>query len=264
MNRMLELKQITESKPLEDIAALFDGWDETMIWTALAGCMGSVWCIDAEHSVAMVDTSDFVFFAGDAASPKARALVQAFLKKAGNRNAIVTPQNELWETLLMELLGDRAVMQLRYAIRKDTSFDKAHLQGIVEALPEEFTLRHIDAQLYDLVMATEWACDFCSSFKSCKDFLENGIGVVALWEDEIVGGSSSYIYYPGGIEVEVDTRSDMRRRGIALACSAQLILSCLERGLYPSWDAANLMSVGLAEKLGYEQKSAYTILELNP
>ena len=33
---------------------------------------------------------------------------------------------------------------------------------------------------------------------------------------------------------------------------AALILQCLEEGLYPSWDAQNMISVHLAEKLGYE------------
>ena len=36
-----------------------------------------------------------------------------------------------------------------------------------------------------------------------------------------------------------------------------MILSCLDDGLYPSWDAANMASVRLAEKLGYELSHAY-------
>ena len=34
-------------------------------------------------------------------------------------------------------------------------------------------------------------------------------------------------------------------------CGAALILKCLERGLYPSWDAHNKESLALAQKLGY-------------
>ena len=39
-------------------------------------------------------------------------------------------------------------------------------------------------------------------------------------------------------------------RGLATACGAQLILTALDRGLYPSWDAYDRRSVALAEKLG--------------
>lgn len=38
-----------------------------------------------------------------------------------------------------------------------------------------------------------------------------------------------------------------------------LRLDTLERGLYPSWDAANQESVALAEKLGYHLDHAYEV-----
>lgn len=77
--------------------------------------------------------------------------------------------------------------------------------------------------------------------------------------DEIVAGASSYTSYEEGLEIEVDTQPDYRRKGLALSCAAKLILECLERGLYPSWDAANQESVALAEKLGYHLDHAYDV-----
>ena len=74
---------------------------------------------------------------------------------------------------------------------------------------------------------------------------------------EIVAGASGYSRYRGGIEIQIDTRADCRRQGLAAACAARLILDCLSRGLYPSWDAANLPSLRLAEKLGYRFSHAY-------
>jgi hypothetical protein len=47
-----------------------------------------------------------------------------------------------------------------------------------------------------------------------------------------------------------------------LACSAQLILACLSRGLYPSWDAQNKASVILAERLGYHFDFEYVAYEV--
>ena len=38
-----------------------------------------------------------------------------------------------------------------------------------------------------------------------------------------------------------------------------MILSCLDEGLYPSWDAANWLSVMLAEKLGYKFDREYFV-----
>ena len=45
--------------------------------------------------------------------------------------------------------------------------------------------------------------------------------------------------------------------GTDVYTAAALILSCLDDGLYPSWDAANMLSVRLAEKLGYEFSREY-------
>ena len=61
----------------------------------------------------------------------------------------------------------------------------------------------------------------------------------------------------------MDTHRDYRRRGLAAACSAKLILECRRRGWYPSWDAQNLWSVALAEKLGYHLDHEYTAYEVS-
>ncbi|MBP3753936.1 MAG: GNAT family N-acetyltransferase [Lachnospiraceae bacterium] len=47
-----------------------------------------------------------------------------------------------------------------------------------------------------------------------------------------------------------------------IACSA-LILRCLKENLYPSWDAQNMNSVRLAEKLGYEFAHEYVAYEVD-
>ena len=89
-----------------------------------------------------------------------------------------------------------------------------------------------------------------------------GLGVILLKDGQVVSGASSYSAYKGGIEIEIDTRKDYRRKGLASICGAKLILECLDRGLYPSWDAQNMGSVALAEKLGYHFDHAYDAYEV--
>ena len=86
--------------------------------------------------------------------------------------------------------------------------------------------------------------------------------MAALKDGELAAGASSYSRYIEGIEVQVDTKKEHRRKGLAYACGAKLILECLERGLYPSWDAQNLWSVALAEKLGYHFSHEYIAYEV--
>ena len=89
-----------------------------------------------------------------------------------------------------------------------------------------------------------------------------GLGVVIRKDGHLAAGASSYTAYRGGIEIEIDTKKEYRRKGLACACGARLILECLSRGLYPSWDAQNKWSVALAEKLGYHFSHAYDAYEI--
>ena len=81
-------------------------------------------------------------------------------------------------------------------------------------------------------------------------------------DGRIVSGASSYSRYNEGIEIEVDTVPDERRKNLATIVCAALILRCLDENLYPSWDAQNINSVHLAEKLGYEFDHEYVAYEV--
>ena len=96
-------------------------------------------------------------------------------------------------------------------------------------------------------------------FPNYAAFKSRGRGAAVLVQGQLVAGASSYSVYHGGIEIEIDTKPEFRRKGLATACGARLILECLARGLYPSWDAHDLRSVMLAEKLGYHRDKPYPV-----
>lgn len=220
---------------LQSVASLFAGMEDTLIQTALEGEMGSVWCCEGEEksTAAFCRTGDFVFPAGDAAAPEALWLLQGLKAQLDGRFAILTPPDVAWSSLIREVFGERAKAGERYAIHRQSRFDETLLRSFIARLPQGVTLVPIAGQVYDLVMAEGWSCDFCSSFLGKEDFARRGLGVAAMYGGEVIGGASSYICYHGGIELEVDTREDWRRRGIALACCARLILTCMEKGLTP-------------------------------
>ena len=103
-----------------------------------------------------------------------------------------------------------------------------------------------------------------AQFPTEGDYARLGLGVAVVRQGELVAGASSYARYRTGIEIEVDTRPDCRRQGLATAASAALLLRCLDRGLYPSWDAHTPTSLALAEKLGYGFSHGYVAYELEP
>ena len=129
-------------------------------------------------------------------------------------------------------------------------------------LPEGYELKEIDAELYDRCLENPATADFVSSFESKEKYLKDGRGMVIVKNGEIVSGASSYTRYREGIEIEVDTVESERRKNLALIVCSALILRCLKEGLYPSWDAQNMGSVHLAEKLGYEFDHEYVAYEV--
>lgn len=236
------------------VAALFQDWDETMIRSCLQQLMGALYV--AEPGVPASVCAQLGCFAFYAGRPNA-ALLQARPKGS----AVLTPQNEAWDRLIGQQLPE-ARHVTRYAMRKDTRFDRKKLRALASQLPAGYLLRRIDGALYTQCLADPATADFVSAFDSRAHYLEYGRGVVILKGGRIVSGASSYSRYLQGIEIEVDTIEPERRRHLAQTACAALILLCLDEGLYPSWDAQNPGSVRLAETLGYEVSHAYPAYEL--
>lgn len=253
--------------PKEKLACLeplFAGWEETLVWSVVQGCMGKAWADSLERPrAALLWVGDFLFLGGDAEAPVARALAGFLPRELANGVALAVPQNESWLRLLEEAHGKRGKPITRYAIRKEPGvFDPGKLRANLEKLPQGFTLEPIDEGLYHALLELDWARDFCAQFGSWEEYAAHGCGFVAIKDGQVAAGASSYTWYRGGIEIEIDTKAEYRRQGLALCCASALLLHCLERGLYPSWDAATPISVALAEKLGYHFSHAYPCLEI--
>ncbi|MEE0420318.1 MAG: GNAT family N-acetyltransferase [Lachnospiraceae bacterium] len=244
----------------EKAKMLFEGWQETIIWSCLQNVMGTVYGDDSrEPQSAAAYLGDFVFFAG----VPTRELVIYMTENDPSRPLILVPRTEEWGRLILNCCGERARSITRYAIKKEEGiFDRSRLVSAVESLNPEYTMKLIDEEAFAQCRESGWGGDLVSQFENYGEFRKLGLGVVALRAGELAAGAASYTRYREGIEIEVDTKEEHRRKGLAYACAARLILECLKRGLYPSWDAHNRASVGLAEKLGYHFSHEYTAFEV--
>lgn len=251
---------IFEAVRTDDIKPLFVGRKETFIQAYLQGHMGKAY-VDRqkEPQSAVIEVGDFWSFAGK----PIKELVMPRKEDKNKQFAIMEVQGMEWYRLIEEVHGQNAKKVMRYATKHDESqFDKIKLQHIVDALPKRYQLREIDEAIYKKIMASEWAVDLCGNFKGYEAFAKKGIGFVVLEDEEVLSGASSYAVTNDEIEIEVDTREDQRRKGLALCCSAALVLACLRAGKYPNWDAHNLESILLAKKLGYQIDREYLVYEV--
>lgn len=243
---------------MKKIADIFASWNETIIWSCLQGVMGEIHTNHIEDA-AMAILGDFAFYAG-----KPSEELMKFKPESCEQDFIImVPQNDEWAKLIEKCYGDKAKKVSRYALKKEKDiFDVGKLKQASSELSDGYELKLLEADEYVLCQNNRWANDLVSQFKDYDTYKKLGLGVVVLKDGELVAGASSYSRYNGGIEIEVDTREDHRRKGLAYACGAKLILECLEKGLYPSWDAQNMWSVALAEKLGYLFSHEYTAYEV--
>ncbi len=242
------------------VSPLFGEWEETLIWSCLQGIMGNIYADDLKRpTAAMAVIGDFTFFAGEPCIE----LVSYQPAWRTQTYRIFVPQNEGWERIITRFYGENAKIISRYAIKKEPHiFNQEKLEKAVASLPAQYTLSMIDERLYQLCKTEAWSTDLVSQFPSYEQYCKLGIGVVVCKDNLIVSGASSYSRYRDGIEIEIDTREEYRQKGLAYVCGASLILECLKRNLYPSWDAHNKASVALAEKLGYHYSHTYPAIEI--
>lgn len=239
---------------IDKVAPLFAGWEETLIYSCIQQIMGKLFVTDINHpKAACASVGCFSFYAGEPDRELVRNKPEGF--------TIMVPQNAAWSKVIESCFPD-AKKVTRYAIRKDTQFDEEKLRRFASGLPDGYRVCKIDGAVYDKCLLNPVTADFVSVFNDKEMYLKYGLGMVIFKGDEIVSGASSYTRYLQGIEIEVDTIPSQRRKNLATAACASLILECLKEGLYPSWDAQNINSVHLAEKLGYEFSHEYTAYEI--
>lgn len=265
MHKGGERMPIYKLKPsaVSSIAPLFAGWEESLVWSCLQGCMGEAWADRPEEpKSARIILGDFCYLSG-------KVNPELVKEKPGDRESdfiIMVPSQygcKDWADEIERIYGENCKRVERYAIKKEPGiFNREHLTKIIDRLPAGYEVKLIDEEIFSQTRELSWAVDFTAQFADYEDYCNRGLGAAVLKDGALVSGASSYSVYKGGIEVEIGTQKDCRRRGLASACGAKLILECMERNLYPSWDAQNKWSVALAEKLGYYFDRAYPAYEV--
>jgi GNAT superfamily N-acetyltransferase len=215
---------------------------------AVEGQMAHAYVDDLERPTAWrITVGPFWYFAGDAGSPGGSVLLDEFPSYN-----LLMPSPSAWVTAAQERFGERLVTSPRYIFAAE-SLSEAHLADILERSPYRDRIVRVDTAL----LARPGNFVEIEAFDSPADFLERGIGYTILEKDRPAGAAYSSLVCSRGIEVSLFVDKPYRRRGVATALAATLLLECVRRGLRPNWDAANPESGALAEKLGYTPAGSY-------
>lgn len=195
----------------------------------------------------------------------------AELARGAARSVIVVPVQRDWTPLIAQVLPShiaytRYPMQSPQPNERDRGFDRRRLAEFVEACPSDYAVVPIDEKIAQALTLSEWSSDLTGNFDSAADFVQRGLGFVAVERatGQAVAGASTFALCDAGIELEVDTAAPHQRRGLARVCAARLLLACLDQGWEVAWDAHVRHSAVLAEKLGYVYDTPYLAYTSDP
>mgnify|MGYP001815351312 CR=1 FL=1 len=242
------------------LAGLFQGYTWNYLADAiLEGVMGRAIADDAgDPRVAVLQAPNLKLniVGGDAGHPAARK----YLEQLPVKSALFLGADG-WEELVQSIHGNKMIEMPRYAFTSE-ALDLAYLRSLASRLPDGYRPVQMDLDLARRLGAEEsrFAEDHMVNFDSPEDFVARGFGFCLLRGDQIASVATTFAICSKGIEIQINTREEHRRKGLATAVAAHLILHSLEQGLDPNWDAANESSVGLATKLGYTPQGTYPML----
>lgn len=247
-----------DNKDRKKLYPIFKNMSDTLILSYIEGHMGEAYYVE-DFEVALIYVNPFAFLAGDINSNN----IEELLKTIPDQSLLVV-ENEKFEKLIEERFKDKANKFKRYAFVRDIkNFNYDYIKGCINKLPKDYILKKIDEEVLENESFYNLSEDFIINFESKEDFLKRGLGYVILNDNKVISGATSFSIYDEGIEIEIDTHKDYRQKGLATIVAAKLIIECLDKGIYPNWDAANLISVSLAEKLGYVLDKEYNTYYIN-
>jgi GNAT superfamily N-acetyltransferase len=221
----------------------------------IEGGMGRVFADAEEEPCVALAILDFHFLAGDPLHPNTPLLFK--LLQPGN---VVIAPTPAWQHLVAATYPGALAVYRREAFQAE-QFDVAQLRWFCQTLPSGFVLRQV--RLEEVAQfATDLHPALIYNFRSHEEFMTRGVGIGILHQGKFVSGVSSAAVGGGKCEIEIQTHGQFRRRGLARAVAAALILYCLEHGIEACWDAANEPSAALARQLGFHSTGKYEAYRL--
>lgn len=245
------------------LRSLYQGKIDVPLLACIEGKMGRAWVDNKVNpTIAIVVVADFCYLLGSITSNEHEILIKELLDKC--RGKVIVLDDPSWLSIIERFYPSNIKRFNRYSIKKETDvFQRNILNDYIATAEAEFKLEKIDEPIYFKVLADRFMEDCCSNYSSFDEFSKHGIGYAIVHNGEIISAASSYSYCEGSIEITIGTKHEYRRKGLALAVASRLIVDCIERNIYPRWDAANLESVRLAEKLGYHFDKAYEVYSIS-
>ena len=97
-------------------------------------------------------------------------------------------------------------------------------------------------------------------WKDKKSFFNSGYGSVVYLDGELASICYSAAIFKGIAEIDIYSRTSLRKRGLAKIAAKSFINQCYEKNIIPNWDCFqnNIPSVFIAKSLGFKVVNEYS------
>jgi RimJ/RimL family protein N-acetyltransferase len=190
---------------------------------------------------------------GDETNAEFNKAVSDFLREKSNHIKffdLYASSQEWIEVLSRALNGEAAV--LRFCVYYYDNNKELLPTTASEILAEGFEIKQVDDVLFEKI-AAEFSPSFKNHFGSTQKFCSDNFGFCITKEDEVVSVAISTYTGNGYAEIDIETRRDFYRNGLAFELCRYFIEYCQQNALVALWvcDAGNNASKQLANKLGF-------------
>jgi len=105
----------------------------------------------------------------------------------------------------------------------------------------------------DILARCGWLDEILYARESIEKFLTNGFGTVLIYKGTIVAEAYGMFIGNGACEIGVFTPHEYRNKGLGRMAVAQVVQTCMQRGLIPHWSCrmSNQASLSLASSVGF-------------
>lgn len=175
------------------------------------------------------------------------------LKNKGINYFEFSVESKRTEDHILKLFSNESLNQEdEYFYRKSCTNEIQEIDqyNIIRVDPE--FIRRLQAGKYD---NAEFLCErLLESWETYEQFFSKSIAYVATLEKSIVAVIVGTARYQNVIPIDIETKEEHRKKGLAFTLTQYFVNECVDRGLVAQWDCvdSNIASRSTVEKAGFK------------
>ncbi|MBP7175136.1 MAG: GNAT family N-acetyltransferase [Thermoclostridium sp.] len=162
-------------------------------------------------------------------------------------------ESPIAEKYLLNLFSDKRIHQ------EDEYFFRSSAGGRLQAM-YEYSIVRVDADFIDRLSASEFdhpemvTDRILQSWETYEQFFKRSLAFAAVSGKSIAAVIAGTARYQNIIPIDIETREEHRRKGLANALTKYFVNACMENGLTAQWNCvdSNIASRKTAIKAGFQ------------